>query len=242
MEPLRNQAFHMFTDLAVIDWIALVFAAVLLAAALAAAFLAYITTSRSDRPAAAALAKWKSRPAHAAGSPDIDIRNEPDDETAAHGDRSPRPAHAAEEDTVLDLDAGADEAVVSAAVAEPSIDADRRLAERAARLRGRPFPETPSTTGSTSSTSSGSTKLEHRSRVQQVATARVPAHAEVIRAPSMRSGVSSSPGNFDRAEGFKARNPGFFDDPMGRHELRYWDGHTWTEYVKEHGERFTDPL
>ena len=89
---------------------------------------------------------------------------------------------------------------------------------------------------------SGQTVLEHRALVQKVVANRAPAHAEVLHATSMRSGVSTDNSNFDRAEGFKTRNPGFFDDPMGRHELRYWDGHTWTEYVKEHGERFTDPL
>ena len=43
-------------------------------------------------------------------------------------------------------------------------------------------------------------------------------------------------------EGFAKRKPGFFNDPMGRHELRYWNGSSWTEYVKENGDRFIDPL
>lgn len=45
-----------------------------------------------------------------------------------------------------------------------------------------------------------------------------------------------------RAHGFSPREPGFFEDPIGKHELRYWDGSRWTEHVKEHGQRFTDPL
>lgn len=42
--------------------------------------------------------------------------------------------------------------------------------------------------------------------------------------------------------GFSPRQPGFFVDPIGRHELRYWDGERWTEHVKEQGHRFVDPL
>jgi len=82
--------------------------------------------------------------------------------------------------------------------------------------------------------------LSHKAMIKSVISNRTPAHARTFSPSGLESGVASS--NFDRGEGFKARTPGFFDDPMGRHELRYWDGHTWTEYVKEHGERFIDPL
>ena len=43
------------------------------------------------------------------------------------------------------------------------------------------------------------------------------------------------------APGFTQRQPGFFSDPVGRHELRYWNGSSWTEYVKEGADRFIDP-
>lgn len=29
-------------------------------------------------------------------------------------------------------------------------------------------------------------------------------------------------------------------DPAGRHQLRYWDGSTWTDYVSDHGATGTD--
>ncbi len=45
-----------------------------------------------------------------------------------------------------------------------------------------------------------------------------------------------------RSNGFALRGPGFFEDPIGRHEFRYWDGSRWTEHVKEDGQRFIDPL
>jgi len=49
-------------------------------------------------------------------------------------------------------------------------------------------------------------------------------------------------GSRRRGSGFSPRQPGFFDDPIGRHEQRYWDGVRWTEHVKEAGVRFIDPL
>ena len=39
-----------------------------------------------------------------------------------------------------------------------------------------------------------------------------------------------------------ARVPaGWYADPAGRFELRYWDGSTWTEHVSRAGQQFTDP-
>jgi hypothetical protein len=34
---------------------------------------------------------------------------------------------------------------------------------------------------------------------------------------------------------------GWYADPAGRFELRYWDGNTWTEHVSRAGQQFTDP-
>ncbi|HEY0520776.1 MAG TPA: DUF2510 domain-containing protein [Ilumatobacteraceae bacterium] len=34
---------------------------------------------------------------------------------------------------------------------------------------------------------------------------------------------------------------GWYADPAGRFELRYWDGMTWTEHVSRAGQQFTDP-
>ena len=33
---------------------------------------------------------------------------------------------------------------------------------------------------------------------------------------------------------------GWYADPAGRYELRYWDGGTWTEHVSRAGQQFTD--
>ena len=34
---------------------------------------------------------------------------------------------------------------------------------------------------------------------------------------------------------------GWYADPSGRYELRYWDGNAWTEHVSRSGQQFTDP-
>jgi Protein of unknown function (DUF2510) len=34
---------------------------------------------------------------------------------------------------------------------------------------------------------------------------------------------------------------GWYPDPSGRFEMRYWDGATWTEHVARGGQQFTDP-
>lgn len=33
----------------------------------------------------------------------------------------------------------------------------------------------------------------------------------------------------------------WYPDPLGRHELRYWDGGQWTEHVSSHGKQSIDP-
>ena len=35
--------------------------------------------------------------------------------------------------------------------------------------------------------------------------------------------------------------PGWFPDPYGRHETRWWDGTRWTEHVASHGRQAVDP-
>jgi hypothetical protein len=43
-------------------------------------------------------------------------------------------------------------------------------------------------------------------------------------------------GVFDRA-----RPPGWYADPAGRHRLRYWDGGTWSQWVSDTGDVALDP-
>ncbi len=222
----------MFSDLALIDWIALVFAAVMLAAAAAAGIVAYATAKNrpvrsldqvGHKPAHAASA---SRPvesaavpvsASRASAPSDDIIEVPAPPLLVGSGGAPVPEAAPPSDEHANV-------MSNGASVEPS-SPEATVAARAAKLRRRPVPETES---------------GHKRIVSAVEPKRMPAHA-----PN-RAFVHSSAGQLtidkDHTEGFAARTPGFFEDPVGRHELRYWDGHRWTEYVKEHGERFTDPL
>jgi hypothetical protein len=34
---------------------------------------------------------------------------------------------------------------------------------------------------------------------------------------------------------------GWYPDPSGRFEMRYWDGLAWTEHVSRQGQQYTDP-
>ncbi|MFN7148179.1 MAG: DUF2510 domain-containing protein [Microthrixaceae bacterium] len=36
--------------------------------------------------------------------------------------------------------------------------------------------------------------------------------------------------------------PGWYPDPTGRHEQRYWDGSVWTDAVVSRGQPGTDPI
>ena len=63
----------------------------------------------------------------------------------------------------------------------------------------------------------------------------------VLHAPSApKASILSADGG--REVGFEVRAPGFFDDPLGRYQQRYWDGDRWTEYVKTEDSRFIDPM
>lgn len=216
----------MFTDLAFIDWLALVFAAVLFAAAIAAAVIAMATSANRPKPTLRlGQGRDQTRPTDAIDVEASDGQRSVESTWVTPPAPSVRPQHAQRQPSTTGSPAHAAQDHVAR---RPELEADAAVAARAAKLSGRPVPEP--------------TSLHHKRRVQSVVANRTPAHAKTIGSTIVgeTSGVAS--GNFESTDGFKARNPGFFEDPMGRHDLRYWDGHAWTEYVKEHGERFTDPL
>jgi hypothetical protein len=43
------------------------------------------------------------------------------------------------------------------------------------------------------------------------------------------------------AQAPSATPAGWYSDPSGRYELRYWDGTAWTEHVARGGQQYTDP-
>lgn len=233
----------MFTDLAFIDWVALVFAALLLAAASAAAVVAYVATKNRPKAAVHAsefrpgVATFRKPPAHAV-LPTQQVADYSTVPMMAAVPMAPPPAPPAAptavvsqpEPPILISSPTVSNAVMSDGVRIESSSSvatpEDTVAARAAKLRGRPVPE-PS--------------RPRKRIVSGVEPSRMPANgpSQGFVGEFERSGVSI---DMDRSAGFSTRAPGFFDDPVGRHDLRYWDGHRWTEYVKEHGERFIDPL
>ncbi|HUY64075.1 MAG TPA: DUF2510 domain-containing protein [Acidimicrobiales bacterium] len=53
-----------------------------------------------------------------------------------------------------------------------------------------------------------------------------------------------SPGAGGQEAPGPSSSPGFgwYADPSGRHQLRYWDGTAWTEHVSDAGQQSNDPL
>ena len=53
--------------------------------------------------------------------------------------------------------------------------------------------------------------------------------------------VAEEPAATAAAPAESAVPAGWYADPSGRYELRYWDGNAWTEHVSRAGQQFTDP-
>lgn len=53
----------------------------------------------------------------------------------------------------------------------------------------------------------------------------------------------SDPKGRSSAAGSPSRPPaGWYQDPAGRHQLRYWDSERWTQHVSDDGSQSTDPV
>jgi len=69
-----------------------------------------------------------------------------------------------------------------------------------------------------------------------------PAVAEpAVAEPAVAEPVVAEPAVAEPAAAESAVPAGWYADPSGRFELRYWDGTAWTEHVSRAGQQFTDP-
>jgi hypothetical protein len=71
--------------------------------------------------------------------------------------------------------------------------------------------------------------------VTEAAEAEAPAEASPAPAPAPEAPPTPEPAPVVTTPA------GWYPDPSGRFELRYWDGNQWTEHVARAGQQFTDP-
>src|SRR4051812_16316619 len=89
------------------------------------------------------------------------------------------------------------------------------------------------TAAATTPTLAGSGSSAMGQSAQESAPAAAAAPAAVAAAPAPAAAPDPAPA--------PAVPAGWYADPAGRFELRYWDGTTWTEHVSRSGQQFTDP-
>ena len=63
----------------------------------------------------------------------------------------------------------------------------------------------------------------------------------VAEEPVVEEPVAEEPAVAEAAPAESTVPAGWYADPSGRYELRYWDGNAWTEHVSRAGQQFTDP-
>lgn len=197
----------MLTNLALVDWVALVAAGLLLAASLAAAVLAFSVSRHRRRNMASKEAEVETparRPLIREAQPEPDASM-----PRRYGNHHQRSAHL--ESTEIDLKP------MPVWPREPEMTKSPKHAAN---------PETDELLAEATTTrEDGSVAIADRAG-QLLGRA--------------TSSVSQAP--IPETERPATRAPGFSEDPMGRHEQRYWDGTRWTEYVKDDGLRTVDPL
>jgi hypothetical protein len=108
-----------------------------------------------------------------------------------------------------------------------------------------PEPATPSTPSAPSTPTPSGPTIPTPERAGQPAVSVAPTYepAPASVSPAAAAAAATTPAAVHAPE--QAAAPavpaGWYADPAGRFELRYWDGSTWTEHVSRAGQQFTDP-
>ena len=241
MCDVGDESLLMLSELALVDWVALLIALILLGVAGVATYLAHISDGSSGvlsvppredgsnyQPSHASSAALNtsttstSTALHLVSSNSVSSNSVSSDAAPSHAERleltvpsTPQPPLFGDAATPTDIAATRiGRAQGPDEVIDLTSDREETVGDRAKRLRSRPVAET---------RPARSTSLDHPPLTYARATNKLSF-------------------GLDSTEGFEPRTPGFFSDPVGRHELRYWNGEKWTEYVKEGSDRFIDPL
>jgi len=132
----------------------------------------------------------------------------------------------------LSRSAAADEApaAVEAPAAEPVVEAAPVAAAAVAEPAGwGTAPESTVNTGAVATTAAAATYQPQ------------PEPASVYQPQAQPAAYTPAPAAQPAAAASPSVPAGWYADPAGRFELRYWDGGTWTEHVSRAGQQFTDP-
>jgi hypothetical protein len=85
---------------------------------------------------------------------------------------------------------------------------------------------------------------EARSEPEPVATPEPLATSEPTPVPEPEpaaAAAAAAPAAAPAAASVPTTPAGWYPDPSGRFEMRYWDGDKWTEHVSRQGQTYTDP-
>jgi hypothetical protein len=127
-----------------------------------------------------------------------------------------------------------EEALIEDAIAEVAVEEavfEEAVAEQAAES---PAPYIPAATGAVAAATTATDEAAGWATAPGEAVAATPV-AEEPAAAAVVAPVEPAP----VAE--PTVPAGWYADPSGRFELRYWDGTAWTEHVSRAGQQFTDP-
>jgi hypothetical protein len=104
-----------------------------------------------------------------------------------------------------------------------------------------PEPPTPAAPNPEPASSQPAVTVQPGASYQPAATPSYEPAAPASTTPSIPSAAPTAASATPAAAAAPAVPAGWYADPAGRFELRYWDGSTWTEHVSRSGQQFTDP-
>lgn len=206
-------------------------------------------------PAGSSITAYLSRPTGAASSVDAAPAEQSAEPASAHGtataetgDQQPEES-STEDSSTLSFHLAGDDAPAAEAEAEPepvepagwaaapetrsdaaADDAAARTAEQAAML------------AAAQAAAEQAAAAEQPAPASEQPAGAEPAPSEPVQATETVQATEQTQSAADTSQGSAGAAPaGWYADPAGRFELRYWDGTQWTEHVSRAGQQYTDP-
>jgi len=98
-----------------------------------------------------------------------------------------------------------------------------------------------STWGAGAAAGAGAVAAEEARSEPEPAAAEPIATPEPTPVPEREPVAAAAPAAPAAAASVPTTPAGWYPDPSGRYEMRYWDGDKWTEHVSRQGQTYTDP-